>query len=224
MRVGTPRLGSSCALCVVGVRGKSSQRPCRSTNLRTAANACIMAGDQSRNAPPRTSGKVQLANSVLRHFGGGLFHCGVEVNGMEWSYSRTACRGAHISVGLCSGCRPTRPPRCEPASGSRRRPARRSCGLSRAMLPARTPGAQHYARADGAHVGAALEVRHCHAVRLQARSSVGGSLGVGSPSRLFARTLQARSLGATRCVTGGGRQPHGQWSAARRGPVAGGHP
>jgi len=36
-----------------------------------------------------TSSVGQALNSVLRHFGTGAFHCGVEVHGCEWSFSDT---------------------------------------------------------------------------------------------------------------------------------------
>mmetsp|Transcript_42825 Transcript_42825/g.96720 ORF Transcript_42825/g.96720 Transcript_42825/m.96720 type:complete len:188 (-) Transcript_42825:141-704(-) len=35
------------------------------------------------------SGKVQAANKVLKAFGTGAFHCGVEVHGREWSFKCT---------------------------------------------------------------------------------------------------------------------------------------
>eukprot|EP00931_Biecheleriopsis_adriatica_P079355 TRINITY_DN52758_c0_g1_i1.p1 TRINITY_DN52758_c0_g1~~TRINITY_DN52758_c0_g1_i1.p1 ORF type:complete len:238 (-),score=32.06 TRINITY_DN52758_c0_g1_i1:46-759(-) len=34
-----------------------------------------------------TSGRTSFLNSVLRPFGAGAFHCGVEIYGLEWSFS-----------------------------------------------------------------------------------------------------------------------------------------
>eukprot|EP00443_Scrippsiella_acuminata_P103902 CAMPEP_0115645332 /NCGR_PEP_ID=MMETSP0272-20121206/38347_1 /TAXON_ID=71861 /ORGANISM="Scrippsiella trochoidea, Strain CCMP3099" /LENGTH=270 /DNA_ID=CAMNT_0003082799 /DNA_START=125 /DNA_END=937 /DNA_ORIENTATION=+ len=52
-----------------------------------------------------TSGEGHMLNSVLRVFGTGAFHCGVEVYGKEWSYRGRACAGTGVFA--------TRPRNCE---------------------------------------------------------------------------------------------------------------
>lgn len=52
-----------------------------------------------------TSEKVRMINNVLRPFGAGIFHCGVEIFGREWSFSDT-------ESGLGNGVFSSRPRHC----------------------------------------------------------------------------------------------------------------
>lgn len=52
-----------------------------------------------------TSGQVRILNSVLRPLGAGIFHCGVEIFGREWSFSDT-------ETGLGCGVFASRPKCC----------------------------------------------------------------------------------------------------------------
>mmetsp|Transcript_96666 Transcript_96666/g.207443 ORF Transcript_96666/g.207443 Transcript_96666/m.207443 type:complete len:216 (+) Transcript_96666:96-743(+) len=53
-----------------------------------------------------TSGIGRALNQVLRPLGTGVFHCGVEVYGLEWSYSDIICHSPIRSTTGVFSCRP----------------------------------------------------------------------------------------------------------------------
>lgn len=60
-----------------------------------------------------TSGRSSLLNTMLRPFGAGAFHCGVEVYGLEWSFSDIASNLAKDAMALRSGVFSSWPKNCK---------------------------------------------------------------------------------------------------------------
>lgn len=60
-----------------------------------------------------TSGRSSIVNTVLRPFGAGAFHCGVEVYGLEWSFSDIASDLAKDSLAVHSGVFSSWPRNCK---------------------------------------------------------------------------------------------------------------
>eukprot|EP00930_Biecheleria_cincta_P028349 TRINITY_DN19786_c0_g1_i1.p1 TRINITY_DN19786_c0_g1~~TRINITY_DN19786_c0_g1_i1.p1 ORF type:complete len:280 (-),score=37.11 TRINITY_DN19786_c0_g1_i1:16-732(-) len=60
-----------------------------------------------------TSGRSSIVNTMLRPFGAGAFHCGVEVYGLEWSFSDIATDLAKDVTMLRSGVFSSWPKNCK---------------------------------------------------------------------------------------------------------------